>query len=368
MQSLHMMGTFWATLVAAAMAFGASPLQAGSPAGVGQSQQTQLEGAKVKPVQEIYFAGGCFWGVEEYFSRIPGVQEVTVGYANGETQNPTYEQVCTGKTGYAEAVHVVYDPQRVSLKTLTEQFFKVVDPVSVNRQGNDRGSQYRTGIYYVQEADKPTLEAVMAAEQKKHTKPLAVELRPLKNYFLAEEYHQDYLKKNPGGYCHIGFESLKDLPKEPPVAVAPGKYTKPADATLRETLTPQEYTVTQQADTERAFTGKYWETKQPGIYVDITTGEPLFSSADKFDSGTGWPSFTKPIDAAVVREHTDSTLGMQRTEVRSRVGEAHLGHVFADGPKEMGGLRYCINSASLRFIPYDAMEKEGYGALKYLVK
>ena len=317
---------------------------------------------------EIYFAGGCFWGVEEYFSRIPGVQDVTVGYANGETKNPTYEQVCTGKTGYAEAVHVVYDPQRVSLKTLAEQFFKVIDPVSVNRQGNDRGSQYRTGMYYVQEADKPILEAVIAAEQKKYTKAIVVELRPLANYYLAEEYHQDYLKKNPGGYCHISFDSLAELPKEPPAAVVPAKYTKPEDAILRKTLTPQEYTVTQEAGTERAFTGKYWETKEPGIYVDITTGEPLFSSADKFDSGTGWPSFTKPIDAEVVREHTDSTLGMQRTEVRSRVGEAHLGHVFADGPKDKGGQRYCINSASLRFVPYDDMEKEGYGALKYLVK
>ena len=318
--------------------------------------------------REIYFAGGCFWGVEEYFSRIPGVQNVTVGYANGHTANPTYEQVCSGSTGHAEAVHVVYDAQRVSLKTLTEQFFKVIDPVSVNRQGNDKGSQYRTGIYYVQPADKPVLEAVMAAEQKKYAKPLAVELRPLEQYFLAEEYHQDYLKKNPGGYCHIGFESLQDLPKEPPVLVDPGKYAKPADAVLRKTLTPQEYTITQQEGTERAFTGKYWDTKEPGIYVDITTGEPLFSSADKFDSGTGWPSFTKPIDVTVLQQHEDSSLGMQRTEVRSRVGEAHLGHVFTDGPKEKGGLRFCINSASLRFIPYADMEKEGYGALKPLVK
>lgn len=368
MKFFHGTGIFWATAVAVAMALGASPLLAASAVGVGLTQQTQQEGAMVKPAQEIYFAGGCFWGVEEYFSRIPGVQEVTVGYANGETKNPTYEQVCTGKTGHAEAVHVVYDPQRVSLKTLTEQFFKVIDPVSLNRQGNDRGSQYRTGIYYVQETDKPVLQAVMDAEQKKYTKPLAVELRPLDNYFLAEEYHQNYLKKNPGGYCHISFDSLAELPKEPPVAVDPGKYTKPEDATLRKKLTEQEYTVTQEAGTERAFTGKYWETKEPGIYVDITTGEPLFSSADKFDSGTGWPSFTKPIDAEVVRQHTDSTLGMQRTEVRSRVGEAHLGHVFADGPKDKGGQRYCINSASLRFIPYDDMEKEGYGALKHLVQ
>ena len=368
MKFFHGTGIFWATAVAVAMALGASPVLAASAVGIGLTQQTQQEGATVKPAQEIYFAGGCFWGVEEYFSRIPGVQEVTVGYANGETKNPTYEQVCTGKTGHAEAVHVVYDPQRVSLKTLTEQFFKVIDPVSLNRQGNDRGSQYRTGIYYVQETDKPVLQAVMDAEQKKYTKPLAVELRPLDNYFLAEEYHQNYLKKNPGGYCHISFDSLAELPKEPPVAVDPGKYTKPEDATLRKKLTEQEYTVTQKAGTERAFTGKYWETKEPGIYVDITTGEPLFSSADKFDSGTGWPSFTKPIDAEVVRQHTDSTLGMQRTEVRSRVGEAHLGHVFADGPKDKGGQRYCIKSATLSFIPYDDMEKEGDGAWKHLVR
>ncbi len=319
-------------------------------------------------LRDIYFAGGCFWGVEEYFSRIPGVSDVTVGYANGKKDNPTYQEVCSGNTGHAETVHITYDPARVSLQTLARQFFKIIDPTSVNRQGNDRGTQYRTGMYYVAEADRLILQAVMDAEQKRHKAPLAVELQPLGKYWLAEEYHQDYLKKNPGGYCHIDFGSLKDLPQEPATLVDPGKYSKPGDAALKKLLTPEEYDVTQRAGTERAFTGKFWNHHEPGIYVDIVTGEPLFSSADKFDSGCGWPSFTKPVAPAVLKEHEDTSLGMMRTEVRSRVGNSHLGHVFDDGPRDRGGLRYCINSAAIRFVPYDEMEKQGYGELKPLVK
>ncbi|MDR0564146.1 MAG: bifunctional peptide-methionine (S)-S-oxide reductase MsrA/peptide-methionine (R)-S-oxide reductase MsrB [Azoarcus sp.] len=317
---------------------------------------------------EIYFAGGCFWGVEEYFSRIPGVQDVTVGYANGTKENPTYEEVCSGKTGHAETVHVRYDPKTISLTTLAEQFFKIINPISVNRQGNDIGSQYRTGMYYTNDADKKILASVMAEVQKKYNKPLAVELQPIKNYFLAEEYHQDYLKKNPGGYCHISFDSLKDIQPPKTGLINPNLYSKPSDEELKKILTPEEYNVTQNAGTERAFSGKFWNHKSPGIYVDIVTGEPLFSSADKFDSGCGWPSFTKPIDPAVITEHVDNSYGMKRTEVRSRVGNSHLGHVFDDGPKEKGGLRYCINSVSIRFVPYEEMDKQNYGELKPLVK
>ncbi|MBQ7608879.1 MAG: peptide-methionine (R)-S-oxide reductase MsrB [Desulfovibrionaceae bacterium] len=319
-------------------------------------------------LKDAYFAGGCFWGVEEYFSRIPGVRDVTSGYANGNTEKPTYREVCSGRTGYAEAVHVRYDPSKVRLETLTRQFFKIINPISVNQQGNDRGSQYRTGLYYVDQADKPILEKVWKEIQAKYTQPLAVELLPLKNYYLAEEYHQDYLKKNPNGYCQISFDSLKDIPKNPKNSLDASNYTKPSDEELKKQLSPEQYNVTQKNATERSFSGRYFANEEPGIYVDVVTGEPLFSSADKFHSGCGWPSFTKPISPVVVTEHKDRSFGMLRTEVRSRVGDSHLGHVFNDGPKDRGGLRYCINSLALRFIPYNDMDKEGYGDLKNVVK
>ncbi len=323
--------------------------------------------APVSALQEIYFAGGCFWGLEEYFSRIPGVHEVTAGYANGTRAHPSYEEVCSGKTGHAESVHIRYDPERVSLKTLAEQFFKIIDPVSVNRQGNDTGSQYRSGMYYVSEEDRATLASVMARVQKTYNRPLAVELLPLQQYYLAEEYHQDYLKKNPEGYCHISFDSLEDIRPEKKALVDPNRYSRPSEADLQKTLRPEAYAVTRKSGTERAFSGEFWDHKEDGIYVDVATGEPLFSSADKFDSGCGWPSFTKPIDPAVLTRREDGSYGMKRTEVRSRVGDSHLGHVFDDGPKDKGGLRYCINSAALRFIPYAEMD-EKYGELKVLVK
>ncbi len=339
-------------------------------------------------LREIYFAGGCFWGVEEYFSRIPGVVETSVGYANGSTKNPDYRSVCSGRTGHAETVRLLYDPQRVSLATLTRQFFTIINPLSVNRQGNDVGSQYRTGIYYSHAPDREELAALMAEVQAGYQQRLAVELLPLHNYWPAEEYHQDYLKKNPGGYCHIDFSSLEDLPPAPVAASSedeqapesrpqadslaellnPRRYSRPSDADLKRTLSPEAYEVTQQAGTERPFTGQFWNHKEPGIYVDVVTGEPLFASADKFDSGSGWPSFSRPIDAAVISERSDTSHGMRRTEVRSRAGGSHLGHVFDDGPRERGGLRYCINSAALRFIPLEKMEEAGYGALLPLVK
>jgi peptide methionine sulfoxide reductase msrA/msrB len=319
-------------------------------------------------LRTICFAGGCFWGVEEYFSRVPGVRDVISGYANGKTAHPTYREVCSGGTGHAETVQVRYDPGIVSLKTLAEQFFKIIDPLSVNRQGNDVGSQYRTGMYYTREDDRKILEAVMDGVRKTYSSPLAVELLPLSRFYPAEEDHQDYLGKNPGGYCHISFESLKDIRTEREDALDPDKYARPPDAELKKTLSPEEYAVTREAETERPFSGRFWNHDEPGIYVDIVTGEPLFSSADKFDSGCGWPSFTKPLDPAVVRKREDNSLGMKRLEIRSRVGDSHLGHVFEDGPADKGGLRYCINSAAMRFIPYDDMERLGYGGLKAAVK
>ena len=346
-----------------------------------QATQTSATSSRKKAIdlancKVIYFAGGCFWGVEEYFSRIPGVADAVSGYANGTVENPSYEEVCSHTTGHAETVRVTYDPSIVSLKTLTEQLFKIIDPLSVNRQGNDVGDNYRTGVFYADEADLPVLEAVFTTEQAKYDQPLAVELEPLTCFYEAETYHQDYLQKNPSGYCHISFESLADVRTEQELALeeatAPGgsldpaRYTKPDDSRLRSTLTGLQYEITQNAGTEQAFTGEYWNVFDRGIYVDIVTGEPLFSSADKFESGCGWPSFAIPIDDDVVVESEDRSYGMVRTEVTSRVGGSHLGHVFDDGPAELGGLRYCIDSAALEFIPYDELDARGYGDLKPL--
>ncbi len=327
----------------------------------GNEEAVQIKKDNLK---DIYFAGGCFWGVEEYFSRIPGVYDVTSGYANGTTENPTYGEVCYQNTGHAETVHVQYDPDVVSLKTLTEQFFKIINPLTKDRQGNDVGSQYRTGVYYMDEADKEVIQKVFDLEQQKYDQKIAVELLPLEHYYLAEDYHQDYLKKNPGGYCHIDFSSLDDVQTESQpdeVKVDASKYSKPSEEKIKEMLTPEQYNVTQEAGTEAAFSGEYFDNHEAGIYVDIVTGEPLFSSEDKYDSGCGWPSFTKPIDPEVIVEKEDVSFGMKRIEVRSRVGDSHLGHVFEDGPVDKGGLRYCINSLSIRFIAYEDMADAGYG-------
>lgn len=325
--------------------------------------------------KEIWLAGGCFWGVEAFMARVQGVIDASVGYANGKTENPTYEDVCHRGTGHAETVHVLYDPDRTDLKTLLHYFFMIIDPTTRNRQGNDWGAQYRTGVYYKDPADLHVIREGIAEEQKKYKKPIVTEVEPLVNFYLAEEYHQNYLEKNPGGYCHVDL-SLLDNPDEslplPEVqcchSCEPIRYTKPDDAVLREKLTKEQYAVTQENKTERPFSNEYWNNHEKGLYVDIVTGEPLFTSADKFDSGCGWPSFTRPINPAVVTRHEDNSFGMARVEVRSHAGDSHLGHVFTDGPRDKGGLRYCINSASLRFIPLADMEREGYGEFVPLVK
>lgn len=320
---------------------------------------------------EIYLAGGCFWGTEHFLKQIRGVESTQAGYANSIVANPSYEQVCSGKTDAAEAVKVVYDPETLDLSTLLELYFKTIDPTSLNRQGNDRGTQYRTGIYYTNPEDLPVIRQAIEALAAQYKEPIAIEVKPLKNFYPAETYHQDYLDKNPNGYCHIN-PALFDLARKAnaPKANAPKAktYQKPDDATLRKQLTPEQYAVTQKNATEPAFHNEYWNEHRAGIYVDITTGEPLFVSTDKFDSGCGWPSFSKPIQKDLITEKKDTSYGMVRTEVRSKSGDAHLGHVFTDGPKDKGGLRYCINSASLRFIPKDKMKEEGYGEYLPLVK
>lgn len=319
-------------------------------------------------LNNIWLAGGCFWGVEAYMARVPGVADVTSGYANGNTENPTYQDVCYNNTGHAETVQVSYDPARIDLEGILEEFFKIIDPVTLNRQGNDRGSQYRTGIYYQDEADLKVIKDAVAEEQKKYSKKIVTEVEPLKHYYLAEEYHQDYLEKNPGGYCHVSFDTLPTTASEEFPSLEQSRYSKPDLSTLRITLTNEQFDITQNSGTEHPGTGIYDQHFEKGIYVDVVTGEPLFSSNDKFDAGCGWPSFSKPIADEVIEEFIDRKFGMTRTEVRSRAGDSHLGHVFTDGPVESGGLRYCINSAALRFIPIDKMADEGYGDLIYLIE
>ena len=302
--------------------------------------------------KKIYLAGGCFWGTEHLFSLVDGVVKTVVGYANGNVADPTYEMVCTGRSGAAETVEVVYDDTKVGLSELLIIYFKSIDPTSLNRQGNDIGTQYRTGIYYTDPADFPVIEAVVATVQRRHTEPLAVEVEPLRNFYPAELYHQEYLYKNPGGYCHVDprlFEEVKTR-----------KANKNEKEELRDRLTPLQWEVTQNGATERPFVNEYDHEFRRGIYVDITDGTPLFVSSRKYDSGCGWPAFTRPIDPALITEHTDTSFGRVRTEVRSASSGSHLGHVFPDGPVEDGGMRYCINSASLRFIPAEDMASEGY--------
>ncbi|MBN1891372.1 MAG: peptide-methionine (S)-S-oxide reductase MsrA [Clostridiales bacterium] len=314
-------------------------------------------------MKKIYLAGGCFWGLEKYMSLILGVTNTEVGYANGKTENPTYEQVCSGDTGHAETVKVTYDPLKVSLRFLLRMYFDAIDPTTVDRQGNDVGKQYRSGIYYTDPKDLAVIAAEIATLETKLGRKSAVEVAELSSYYPAEEYHQKYLDKHPGGYCHIGPAKLKKAAK---AVVDPTRYTRPHISELEARLSDESYRVTMQNATEKPFAGEYSDHYQEGIYVDITTGEPLFSSLDKFDAGCGWPSFSKPIDPDVIREKEDLSLFGRRTETRSRVGDAHLGHVFEDGPKERGGLRYCINSAALRFISLEKMDEEGYGYLKGL--
>ncbi len=314
-------------------------------------------------VREIYFAGGCFWGTEHFFQQIRGVVGTEVGYANGKTQNPTYEEVVSHTTGFAETVKVKYDPDQVDLKLLIDLYFKTIDPTSLNQQGNDRGDQYRTGIYYTDKADEALVKGEVQKLAKGYNKPVVVETVPLKNFYKAEDYHQDYLDKNPGGYCHIEPGLFEMAKKANPLPKAT-TYQKQDKKVLKEKLTAEQYNVTQENGTERPFQNEYWNETREGIYVDITTGEPLFVSTDKFESGCGWPSFSKPITKSLIDEKLDRTHGMTRVEVRSKTGDAHLGHVFNDGPEDKGGLRYCINSASLKFIPKAEMETKGYG--KYL--
>ena len=326
----------------------------------GKQVKKAKEDLKDADVHEIYLAGGCFWGVEEYFSRVPGVIDAVSGYANGKGDTTQYELV--KQTGHAETVHVTYNAKKISLKDVLLHYFRIIDPLSKNKQGHDVGTQYRTGVYYTDDQDLATIDAVFQEIRAKYDQDLAVEKGKLNNFIVAEDYHQDYLQKHPDGYCHI------DVNQAAYPVIDASLYSKPSDEELKKTLSPEEYAVTQKNETERAFSNRYWDQFEPGIYVDVATGEPLFSSTDKYESGCGWPSFTQPISPDVATYKEDKSFNMTRTEVRSRVGNSHLGHVFTDGPKDKGGLRYCINSLSIRFIPKAEMEEKGYGYLLEVVK
>ena len=309
------------------------------------------------------FAGGCFWCMVKPFDQYEGVMNVLAGYTGGNTENPTYEEVCSDTTGHIEAIQITFDDDVISYEELLNIYWKQIDPTDIGGQFNDRGHKYKTVIFYHDEEQRELAQKSKEELEKSSifNSPIVTEILPATIFYEAESYHQDYYKKNPNHYYSY--------------YVGSGRYFFKKESwdrnnanreLLKEKLTPIQFEVTQNDKTEPAFKNEYYDNKEEGIYVDIVSGEVLFSSKDKFDSGCGWPSFTKPVKETSIMEKSDFTHGMFRTEVRSSTANSHLGHVFNDGPKELGGLRYCINSASLKFISKDKMIEEGYEEYLYL--
>jgi len=337
------------------------------------NEESMESNVPVDGAKEAIFAGGCFWCIEAAFEMMAGVFEAISGYTGGTLENPTYEEVSSGTTGHFEAVLVRYDPAQITYDELLEQYWRSVDPTDSGGQFYDRGSQYHTAIFYFDEDQRARAEASKRAleESSVFDQPIATQILPAQTFYVAEAYHQDYfqnyvsqyeryssasgrkdyLEQTWGGHDDVSLTGAGDHPWE--------DFVKPSEEALRETLTPLQYLVTQENGTEPAFRNEYWDNHEAGIYVDVVSGEPLFSSLDKFDSGSGWPSFTRTIESDSVVTREDTTYGMTRIEVRSRIADSHLGHLFDDGPAPTG-MRYCINSAALRFVPMDRLEAEGY--------
>ncbi|PPK50398.1 peptide-methionine (S)-S-oxide reductase MsrA [Marinobacter persicus] len=372
-------------------------LLAGCQAGASDAKSGDTSFAPDDPSLAVAtFAGGCFWCVEQaYEERVPGVVEAVSGYSGGSEKNPTYEQVSSGQTGHTESVQVYYDPDVITYEGLLQALWRTMDPTDPNGQFVDRGQQYRPAIFYHNAEQKRIAEASKQAlaESGRYDDPVIIDIVPFEAFYEAEKYHQDYYRKNPvrykiytynsGRYQFIedvwGDDQEVDYSQYRPEQTSSDEngnsnaameansngfdassFEKPSDKVLKERLTPMQYEVTQLDGTEPAFQNEYYDEKRAGLYVDIVSGEPLFSSSDKYKSNTGWPSFVRPIEPGVVVEKEDRSWFGVRTEIRSKVADSHLGHVFTDGPPPTG-LRYCMNSAALRFIPKEDMAAEGYG-------